>query len=201
VKPRLTYDIADPATAWKFAGDVWIFMTVLMGILWLAGIGTAGFALMAFLPVAIPLAGLRMTPFLFRWVALRLTARRPLGAGEIELGKTAEYPHVPVRIDGGEREGHMAIYGRNGSGKSTQMKAMAEQDIAHHRPIIVVDPHSSLARQCTYVAMSHDRLPIVLEPPVYKHSEPARDWARLWTARGGLDGDGWAHPGLHALQR
>jgi hypothetical protein len=185
MEPRFTYDAADPASAWKVTADILIFITLLMGILRLMGIDTAGLALICLVPMAIPVAGLRVAPFLLRWVGARLAARRPLKAGEIELGKTVEYPHIPIRMDGREREGHTVIFGRNGSGKSTQMKAMAEQDIACQRPIIVIDPHRSLARQCTHITLCDGRCPIVLEPhPRYMNT---LNLLETWPGYGPLD--------------
>lgn len=171
MKSHLGYDTADPASILKFMADLFILMTVLMGIIWLTGTQLAGFGFLIFLPMALPGLAYRAGPYLLRWLAASLVRRRPVGPGEIELGREAEWPHAPVRLTDREREGHMGIFGRMGSGKTTLMKWMIEQDLAHHRPTIVIDPHRSLAWQCAYLSMKHDRCPIVLEPdPQYMNT-------------------------------
>ena len=51
---------------------------------------------------------------------------------------------TPVYIQGADRQRHMYFIGKSGSGKSTQLKAMAVQDIRAGKGVCVVDPHGDL---------------------------------------------------------
>lgn len=51
---------------------------------------------------------------------------------------------VPIRIQGEDRQRHMYFIGKSGSGKSTQLKAMAVEDIRAGYGVCVVDPHGDL---------------------------------------------------------
>lgn len=61
-----------------------------------------------------------------------------LGYNNYRGSKTA------IRIQGDDRQRHMYFIGKSGSGKSTQMKAMAVADIRAGHGVCVVDPHGDL---------------------------------------------------------
>jgi hypothetical protein len=82
----------------------------------------------------------------------------------IVLGETFGWPSVSIFLEDDEREGHMAILGRTGSGKSTQMMAMIDQDIVSSKPLIIVDPHTSIAHNTVDRCVIHNRIPVLLEP-------------------------------------
>jgi hypothetical protein len=164
-KPR--YDPEDPAVVMKAMTDIFTFMAIVMGLLWLSGFSIAGLGFLAAVPIALPGNLLLRGPLVIRWVLAKRDSNRPLAPDEILLGETHEWPHSPVLLNDHQREGHLAILGRMGSGKSTQMKYMALQDILQHRPIILMDPHSALAEETAHLCLRYGREPVLLKPDPY----------------------------------
>ncbi|MDF1500949.1 MAG: DUF87 domain-containing protein [Anaerolineales bacterium] len=164
-KPR--YDPEDPAVVIKAMTDMFTIVAILMAALWISGVQMARLAFLAMLPIAIPGNIILRGPILLRWILARRANKNPLAPDELGLGHASEWPHAPVIINDQDREGHLAILGRMGSGKSTQMKYMAMQDVFQNRPIILIDPHSSLAEEMTLLCLSCGRIPVLIQPDPY----------------------------------
>ena len=66
--------------------------------------------------------------------------------GDIQLGENIfRGVKVPVWMKKADRQRHMYIIGKSGSGKTELMKAMVQQDIENGHGVCVIDPHGDFA--------------------------------------------------------
>lgn len=141
-----------------------IGLEVIFIIAKMLGVAMAMFPIMGLLIIAVPgaiyLFGQLATKFVVAGI-VDLSNRDSTG---IVLGETSGWPSVSILLEEDEREGHMAILGRTGSGKSTQMKAMIDQDIVNFKPLVLIDPHTSVALHTVDRCVLHNRIPVLLEP-------------------------------------
>lgn len=87
-----------------------------------------------------------------RWLGARSSAAPSNipgpNEGQIELGfNTYRGVKTPVWIKQADRQRHMYVMGKSGSGKSQLIAKMAIQDIQAGRGVAVVDPHGDLIEQ------------------------------------------------------
>lgn len=82
------------------------------------------------------------TPHIFWLSAKRAPAPQQIPNEGLYLGKSV-YRGItrPVYIGEGDRERHMYIIGRTGTGKTELLKSMILQDIAAGRGVALIDPH------------------------------------------------------------
>lgn len=76
-------------------------------------------------------------------------ATGPLPTTGAVLGKVArpDGRRVPWRLCWAERRHHVLLAGASGCGKSTAIKRLVLEDVAHGRSVVIVDPHGDLANE------------------------------------------------------
>lgn len=105
------------------------------------------------MPVAtdVPLSGVAVAAASARAIAPTVASFGGSGqrAGEVRLGcaRTADRRSVDVRLTRSERERHVHVLGKTGTGKSTLLAAMAGEIAAAGECVIVLDPHSQLVER------------------------------------------------------
>lgn len=96
--------------------------------------------------IGIPLGGLRV-PGLSTGAARQLPPPVELSSRSGLVIGHSNYPGMtdrPLRLSSDDRLRHMSIQGPTGTGKSTLIQNMAEQDIKAGRGVLVIDPKSDL---------------------------------------------------------
>ncbi len=85
-----------------------------------------------------------------RWLGAR-NAPPPVNVpgpedGHVQLGENVyRGVRTPIWVKKADRQRHMYIIGKSGSGKTEMMKAMVQQDIEAGRGVCVIDPHGDFA--------------------------------------------------------
>ena len=177
---RNTYAGADPT---RRMADILLVSEAVFLLLWLVGVPMMNFAALTLLLFCIPAAIVRLAPILLLGVAGLVRRSRPLRPGDLRLGMTVSRPQVPVVLPSREREGHVAILGRTGSGKSTMMETLVKQDIQTGRKVILIDPHTQLAQAMAHTCVVNRRLPVlVVTGAPWMHSVNLLQTAPQWTA-------------------
>ena len=69
----------------------------------------------------------------------------PIDESAIELGRVTST--TPLRFGERDRMRHLYVLGATGTGKSTLMRRLAEQDMTQDEGVILIDPHGDLARE------------------------------------------------------
>jgi len=141
-----------------------IGLEVVLIIAKMCGFEMAILPIMGLLIIAVPGGVYLLGQLATKFVIAGIVNFRNRDSTGIVLGETSGWPSVSIFLEEDEREGHMAILGRTGSGKSTQMKAMIDQDIVNSKPLILIDPHTSVAHHTVDRCVIHNRIPILLEP-------------------------------------
>ncbi len=77
-------------------------------------------------------------------------AKNTYGGSTTDIGLTED-----------ERRRHIYILGATGTGKSTMLLSMIEQDIKHHKGLCVIDPHGDLIEQVVSI-IPRERIPDVV---------------------------------------
>ncbi len=163
--------------------DIFLASEAVFLFLWLVGVPMMGIAALTLLLLCIPAAIVRHAPIIMLGIAGLVRRSRPLRPGDLRLGTTVSRPDVPVVLPSHEREGHVAILGRTGSGKSAMMGVLVKQDIAAGRKTILVDPHTSLAREAAQACLVNGRMPVLVVPGApWMHSVNLLETGPHWTA-------------------
>ena len=177
---RNTHAGADPI---RKMADILLVSEAVFLVLWLVGVPMMDFAALTLLLLCIPAASVRLVPIILLGIAGLVRRLRPLRPGDLRLGMTVSWPHVPIVLPSYEREGHVAILGRTGSGKSTMMETLVTQDLQAGRKVILVDPHTRLARGMAHTCLENGRMPILVVPgPPGMHSVNLLQIGPNWTA-------------------
>jgi energy-coupling factor transporter ATP-binding protein EcfA2 len=176
---RNTYAGADPM---RKMADILLVSEAVFLLLWLVGVPMMDFAALTLLLLCIPAASVRLVQMAMLGVAVLVRRLRPLRPGDLRLGMTVSWPHVPIVLPSYEREGHVAILGRTGSGKSTMMETLVTQDLQAGRKVILVDPHTRLAREMAHTCLVIGRMPVLVVPGVAgMHSVNLLETGPHWT--------------------
>ncbi len=93
-------------------------------------------------PLSWPLPGSRATPGISEAARARMLA-------PVEFSGATLFGHdaagTEVRVDDDTLRRHVSIVGRTGCGKTAMMVAQMDDDLAHGRPFLLVDPHQAAA--------------------------------------------------------
>jgi len=163
--------------------DILLVSEAVFLLLWLVGVPMMDLAALTLGLLCIPAASMRLVPIIMLGIAGLVRRLCPLRPGDLRLGMTVSWPHVPVVLPSREREGHVAILGRTGSGKSTMMETLVKQDIQTGRMVILVDPHTQLARGMAHTCLVNRRMPVlVVTGAPWMHSVNLLQTDPHWTA-------------------
>jgi hypothetical protein len=163
--------------------DILLVTEAILLLLWLVGVPMVDTVALMLLLFCIPAAGVRLAPIILLGAARLVRRWRPLQPGDLRLGATAGRLPIPVVLFSREREGHVAILGRTGSGKSTMMETLVRQDIQAGRKVILIDPHMQLARSMAHTCLVNRKFPIlVVTGTPWMHSVNLLQTDPHWTA-------------------
>jgi hypothetical protein len=173
--------------------DIFLISGAVFVLLWLIGVPMMDLAAQTLLLFCIPAAGVRLTPLVLRGIVRLIRRLLPLQPGDLRLGSTAKEPSVPVVLPARERDGHVALLGRTGTGKSTLMNTLIRQDLAARNKVILIDPHTALAQDMAHACVETGRMPaLVTTGTPWMHSinllGTGPHWSALDAARCVTDG-------------